>query len=139
MTTEYTERPSRQTRDTQLDLEVRTAIKMLCKDYGIPVTRFFELSELNNPHSVAPISYGTFGNVMAGAPLTEDQEAAIAHSLATVRQELRHMGIAPLEKALPKQLAALLKAHFDEDSDDVFTAQELSDLRRILRAGQRRL
>lgn len=127
------------TRDTYLAMETRTMIKLLCKDFGIPVTRFFELSDLNSPRSPAPVSYGTFGNVMAGAPLTEEQEAAIARSVATVRQELRRLGMEPLVKAMPKQLSALLNTHFDDGADGVFTAQELSDLRRILRAGQRRL
>jgi hypothetical protein len=129
---------SDKTRDTQLDVETRTSIRLLCADYGIRATTYFELSNLNAP-GPSPVSYGIFNSAMSGGFLSVEQEAAIARSLGVVRQELRKQGQQPLEKSLPKKLAAVLSAHFADDSDGVLTTQELGDMKRLINRAHTRI
>lgn len=84
------------------------------------------------------MSYSTFTRLMSGHPANEEHAGMMARSLLSVRQELRRQNICPLMECLGKKLTELLRTHFADDGGEVFTAQELSDLRRILRSGGRR-
>lgn len=124
--------------EDRLELDTEHFIRHLCREYGITAARYFDMSDLNSPHQERPMSYSTFGHAMSGYLVTEEHQQMMAMSLSTVRQELRRQGAKPLEETLPRQFTALLKEHFDDDGEELFTAQELSNLRRLLRAAQRR-
>ena len=120
----------------RLDPEIEQNIRRLCQDYGIPATRYFELSNLNAPHHARPMSYARFAQAMAGLKIAEEHVDMLDASTRVVRDELVRQKIPKLTKLLTAQLRDALHAY--EDDPDVLSKPELSALRRILNRAARR-
>ena len=123
-------------RTEQLDRETVALINMICAEYGIQRSIYYEHSDLNLPGE-GQISYMGLLAAMNGGTVTPEQEARIARSLAQVRQSFRREGRVPLARELPATLKAALLAY--ETDPDVFARGELSSLRRIIRRAAGRL
>lgn len=115
----------------RIELDTEQAIRRICREYGIPATRYFELSNLNSPHHPRAMSYSRFAQAMAGLPVAEEHIDMLDASTRVVRDALHRSKTPKLAAQLVDQLRTLLRA-YDKDPD-VFSKQELSALRRILR------
>lgn len=118
------------TRTEKVDMETITLIKLLCSDYGMRLSHYYDHSGLNAPGD-GRLSYMAFLAAMAGGDVTPDQESRISRSLAQVRQSLRKVGKLPLMK----ELIMLMKkaAERYEDDPDTFDRGDISTLLLILR------
>jgi hypothetical protein len=116
-------------RTEQLDMETVGLVKGLCAEFGIMRSVYFEHSVMNAPGE-GQLSYMGFLAAMNGGPVTPEQEARVARSVAQVRAALRKAGREPLHKELPGRLKAVMAAY--EDDPEVFAPGELSTLRRVI-------
>ena len=114
-----------------IELDTELSVRFLCKEYGITATGYHELSNLNAPHHVRPMSYSRFAQAMARLPIAEEHVDMLAHSLVVVRQELRRRGARPLGKVLSADFANLMKLW--ADNPDILPKKELTALRSIVR------
>ena len=116
-------------RTEQLDMETVGLVKGLCAEFGVLRSVYYEHSEIGAPGDGA-LSYMGFLAAMNGGPVTPEQEARIARSVAQVRAALRKAGREPLRKELPRRLNTIMAAY--EHDPGVFAAGELSTLRRVI-------
>lgn len=127
----------KRTRTERLDMGTILAIKGLCASYHLLQSHYYELSELNHPGEEGRLSYMGFLAAMAGGPVSPQQDAAVARSLATVRQAMRQAGRKPVLRQLAGELAALAKAY---DSDPgLLTRGDVTTLVRVISRGYKRL
>ena len=121
----------------RLELDTELSIRRICREFGIPATRFFELSDLNSPRHPRPLSYSRFAQAMAGMPISEEHNAVISRAVFMVRQELRRLGTKPVRVELIALTSAVLAAA--EDDPDILPRKELNALRAILRRAAKHL